>query len=79
MKLLLLTILLLVRAVLWHVVRIPVFEETNNFTLVFFFFFWIIRENTKESLLVMKSFLNSVSVFIWLIFIPLKHHMSYLI
>lgn len=60
MKLLLLMTLLLVRDVLWHVVRISVFQETNHFTLSFS---WIIRENTKESLLVLKGFLNAVSVF----------------
>jgi len=60
MKLLPLTILLSVKGVLWHAVRIPVFQEVDHFTLCFP---CIKRENIKESHLVFKGFLNSINVF----------------
>lgn len=60
MKLLPLMILLSVKDVLWHVVRIPVFQETDHFTLSFP---WIRKEKTMESLLLFKGFLNSVFSF----------------
>lgn len=67
MKLLPLMISLSVKAALWSVVRTPVFQDSDHFTLSFT---WIRGENAKKNLLAFKSFLNSV--FIWLIFIPLK-------
>lgn len=59
-KLLLLMILLSVKDVLWHVVRIPVFQEPDHFTLSFP---WIRKEKTVENLLLFKGFLNSVFSF----------------